>query len=240
MSESEAPAADWYADPSGRFEYRYWDGTEWTGHVSTDGKTDWDPPGEAAPEEAAQSAGEQATADPAVAASAMAGGAAQDDGGAMATSQAGAVQVAEAPADQSGFAPEQPAEASADLPADHNLAANVRAGLDDDVRGWLDEVAEQVGPRLSRINRGWASEPQAEAAKACAYGLLIGHLATLHPHMKPELSSVAEVHESFSTLEAGQRLATLTDIAGDAERTAAWLGPLIGVTDPGEVAQLFD
>jgi hypothetical protein len=27
----------WYADPSGRFEHRYWDGSAWTEHVSRDG-----------------------------------------------------------------------------------------------------------------------------------------------------------------------------------------------------------
>jgi Protein of unknown function (DUF2510) len=27
----------WHADPSGRFHYRWWDGTQWTAHVSTDG-----------------------------------------------------------------------------------------------------------------------------------------------------------------------------------------------------------
>jgi hypothetical protein len=27
----------WHADPSGRFHYRWWDGHEWTSHVSTDG-----------------------------------------------------------------------------------------------------------------------------------------------------------------------------------------------------------
>jgi Protein of unknown function (DUF2510) len=28
----------WQADPSGRFHYRWWDGHQWTSHVSTDGK----------------------------------------------------------------------------------------------------------------------------------------------------------------------------------------------------------
>jgi hypothetical protein len=27
----------WHPDPSGRFHYRWWDGHEWTSHVSTDG-----------------------------------------------------------------------------------------------------------------------------------------------------------------------------------------------------------
>jgi len=40
---SDAPAA-WYADPSGRFELRYWDGKEWTEHVARGGQQFTDPP----------------------------------------------------------------------------------------------------------------------------------------------------------------------------------------------------
>ena len=40
---SAAPAA-WYADPSGRFELRYWDGKEWTEHVARSGQQFTDPP----------------------------------------------------------------------------------------------------------------------------------------------------------------------------------------------------
>ncbi len=46
----EAPAAEsavpagWYADPSGRFELRYWDGAAWTEHVSRAGQQFTDPP----------------------------------------------------------------------------------------------------------------------------------------------------------------------------------------------------
>lgn len=42
-STSSAPAA-WYADPSGRFELRYWDGSEWTEHVARGGQQFVDPP----------------------------------------------------------------------------------------------------------------------------------------------------------------------------------------------------
>jgi hypothetical protein len=38
-----APAA-WYADPSNRFELRYWDGSEWTEHVARGGQQFTDPP----------------------------------------------------------------------------------------------------------------------------------------------------------------------------------------------------
>lgn len=33
----------WHADPTGRFEYRYWDGTQWTEHVSRAGQVSVDP-----------------------------------------------------------------------------------------------------------------------------------------------------------------------------------------------------
>lgn len=36
--------ADWYKDPAGRFEFRYWDGTKWTEHVSRGGVKFSDPP----------------------------------------------------------------------------------------------------------------------------------------------------------------------------------------------------
>ena len=37
--------ADWYPDPSGRHEHRYWDGSRWTEHVASHGRqtTDTDP-----------------------------------------------------------------------------------------------------------------------------------------------------------------------------------------------------
>ena len=40
---SAAPAG-WYADPSGRYELRYWDGNQWTEHVSRGGQQYTDPP----------------------------------------------------------------------------------------------------------------------------------------------------------------------------------------------------
>jgi len=42
-SSSAAPAA-WYADPSKRFELRYWDGAEWTEHVARSGQQFTDQP----------------------------------------------------------------------------------------------------------------------------------------------------------------------------------------------------
>ena len=41
---SGAAAAGWYADPAGRFELRYWDGGQWTEHVSRQGQQFTDPP----------------------------------------------------------------------------------------------------------------------------------------------------------------------------------------------------
>ena len=45
---SEHPA-DWYPDPSGRHELRYWDGTQWTPNVSDHGRTGHDEITESAP-----------------------------------------------------------------------------------------------------------------------------------------------------------------------------------------------
>ena len=253
MSQADAPAADWYPDPSGRFQFRYWDGETWTGHVSTDGQTDWDPPGDAAPG-GDEGAHDQAAAQPAEGAD---GGQPEPD---PVSAEAPQAERAEAEAVQAqGVAaesstatddqwapqgdPEEPVQGGTIAegePSDTNLVANQRAGLDDDVEAWLNDVAGQVEPRLSRIEESWTSQPQAEAARACAYGLLVGHLAHMHPHMRDDLSLVAESHPSFTTLEAGARLETLEQIARDPQRTAAWLGPLIGTEDVDRVKMLFD
>jgi hypothetical protein len=34
----------WYPDPLGRHELRYWDGSQWTEHVSSHGRQSVDPP----------------------------------------------------------------------------------------------------------------------------------------------------------------------------------------------------
>ncbi len=39
-----SPNADWYPDPSGRFSWRYWNGSEWTDAVARNGVTYSDPP----------------------------------------------------------------------------------------------------------------------------------------------------------------------------------------------------
>jgi uncharacterized protein YxjI len=40
---SMSPPANWYRDPMGRHEFRYWDGTTWTDHVSNGGQASVDP-----------------------------------------------------------------------------------------------------------------------------------------------------------------------------------------------------
>lgn len=40
---AQAPP-NWYPDPFGRFEFRYWDGTQWTLHVASHGRQSTDPP----------------------------------------------------------------------------------------------------------------------------------------------------------------------------------------------------
>ena len=48
MSESDGHTANWYPDPMGRHEYRWFDGTQWTDQVSSHGKTSVDPVNQAA------------------------------------------------------------------------------------------------------------------------------------------------------------------------------------------------
>lgn len=295
MTDTSAPAADWYPDPSGRFQFRYWDGQAWTGHVSTDGATDWDPPAEspeavqtggagaadaaaqAGPGQADAAAGEAAAEAPAeaeavgpeedAAPAAHTDGADEDAASGddlSATQQVSseqqaealaAVQQAEADGRDAVWAPQpepagtpaaeppatpEDAEAAIAEPADTNVVAIEQAPIAQDVAEWLRVIASQVEPRLTRIAPGWGQAPQAEAARACAFGLLLGHLASRYDHMGEELSAVAEAHPSFTTLEAGSRLETLRQIADDPARAAAWLGPLVGVEDPARIRRLFD
>ena len=44
MTDTPATPADWYPDPFGRHELRYWDGSQWTEHVSSHGKQSTDAP----------------------------------------------------------------------------------------------------------------------------------------------------------------------------------------------------
>ncbi|GAB2488208.1 phospholipid scramblase-related protein [Jatrophihabitans fulvus] len=44
MTQSQTPPG-WYADPSGKHEQRYFDGTQWTEHVHSHGRQSIDPPG---------------------------------------------------------------------------------------------------------------------------------------------------------------------------------------------------
>jgi uncharacterized protein YxjI len=44
MTETPQTPADWYPDPLGRHELRYWDGSQWTEHVSSHGRQAVDPP----------------------------------------------------------------------------------------------------------------------------------------------------------------------------------------------------
>ncbi len=45
MSEAQSPVANWYPDPGGRHEHRYWDGSQWTDNVSDGGRTSVEPLG---------------------------------------------------------------------------------------------------------------------------------------------------------------------------------------------------
>jgi Protein of unknown function (DUF2510) len=44
MSNPQTPAG-WQPDPTGRYQYRYWDGAAWSDHVSTQGSQQRDPMG---------------------------------------------------------------------------------------------------------------------------------------------------------------------------------------------------
>lgn len=44
MTDTPATPANWYPDPFGRHELRYWDGVQWTEHVSSHGKQSTDAP----------------------------------------------------------------------------------------------------------------------------------------------------------------------------------------------------
>jgi uncharacterized RDD family membrane protein YckC len=142
------------------------------------------------------------------------------------------------PAGGTSAAPGPQAWAVGEAP-DPNLVAIARAGLRLDTSDWLQQIAEQVGPRLDAVAPGWREEPHAEAAAACAFGLILGHLSLTHPHVAADLGRVAEVHPSFTTLLAGSRLPTLQQLVTEPPRMAAWLGPLVGVDDPGRIGQLL-
>ena len=131
-------------------------------------------------------------------------------------------------------------QAAAPPPGDTNVEAINRAQMHPDVAGWLAQVAGQVDARLDRVNPTWRDQPQREAARVCAFGLLLGFLGTRYPHMGADLSRVAESHPSFSTLMSGSRLATLEQIAQDPARATAWLGPLVDTGDRDRVRLLFD
>lgn len=147
---------------------------------------------------------------------------------------------AEPPASVS--APDEPpasASAPAEPTADPNMVAIERADIPGDAASWLQQVAEQVDPRLDQVEPAWQEREQAPAARACAFGLLLGYLAGRYPHMRGDLDAVAEAHPSFSTLIAGSRLSTLEQLAGDRARMTAWLGPLVGTDDADRVGRLL-
>lgn len=148
------------------------------------------------------------------------------------------------PADEpldDGRLPPPPGEPPAPPPLhDPNLVAIERAGLSPESAEWLGQVAAQVDLRLDRVGPDWRASPQAGAAQACAFGLLLGVLARTYPHARADLSRAAEAHPSYTTLQVGNRLGTLEQISADVQRITAWLGPLVGVSDPQRMRALLD
>jgi uncharacterized protein YxjI len=63
MTETPAAPAGWHPDPLGRHELRYWDGTQWTEHVSSHGRQSVDPPTGASPVPTTQRATEKIVRD---------------------------------------------------------------------------------------------------------------------------------------------------------------------------------
>lgn len=45
IAPQQTAPPEWYPDPLGRHQYRYWDGAQWTPHVADNGQTGWDPVG---------------------------------------------------------------------------------------------------------------------------------------------------------------------------------------------------
>ena len=43
MTEAQTPSANWYPDPGGKHEHRYWDGSQWTDNVADHGRQAVDP-----------------------------------------------------------------------------------------------------------------------------------------------------------------------------------------------------
>ena len=63
MTDTPDATAGWHPDPLGRHEHRYWDGTQWTEHVSSNGKQAVDPPVGASPVPTVKRAPEKIRAD---------------------------------------------------------------------------------------------------------------------------------------------------------------------------------
>ncbi len=101
--------AGWYADPAGRHEYRYWDGTYWTAGVADGGITATDPL-EAPPPPTQQAAGFSPTPQPAA--------------GFSPTPQPAGFS----PVQPAGFSPVQPTEAAAVPPLPAGLGPTAPPG----------------------------------------------------------------------------------------------------------------
>lgn len=124
--------------------------------------------------------------------------------------------------------------------SDPNVVAIEEAEVDARMTEWLHQVAGQVDPRLDRVAPDWRQREQAQAARACAFGLLLAHLARGYPHAREAIDRVVEHHPSYSTFTAGERLPTLERIVADPASMAAWIGPLIDVTDSERVRSLLE
>lgn len=149
------PPADWYQDPTGRFDYRYWDGRQWTGHVSTAGSTEWDPLPESAPADE-DAGGGAAGAEPDAAT-----GDAGATGGATTSEQATGPSSGEAPAGQAASGDTTggsvgPAAGTVGTAVRDDSARDVASDLlGDDFRGRAgDGRVGLQNPRMLRVTLG--------------------------------------------------------------------------------------
>lgn len=122
---------------------------------------------------------------------------------------------------------------------DVNAEAIGHARVDGAMAEWLREAASQVDRRLDAISPAWREAEQAEAARACAFGLLLAHLARTYPHAREAIRQVVEAHPSYEALPKGYRLQTLERITDDQARMASWMRQLVNVEDPDRMSLLL-
>ena len=133
------PPADWYPDPSGAWDYRYWNGHSWTAHVSRAGIAYVDPDTAHLPTEKTDGSSPGST---------VAGAQASIEAGTQAGTEAEG--GAEGGAEHHGFLDR--------LREGHREEQAERAEVEDLVRragDGDDQAAQQLPAAVSRVSAGW-------------------------------------------------------------------------------------